>query len=304
MLVHGARRGTSPAGGPTVASRSALLGLAPLPRSRSAGAVASPALVLLVAVAGRLPSSWSRGSTSRSCWSSPRRRSRVRSAMGPAGISVTKLAGVVCIVSFRVRDRQRAAAAASSNEARRSCSGSSRSRCSRRPGRPRTPPRRSRRRRATRASRCVYVILTQFGRRPGAAAADRVDAGDHVLDRGGVSGSTSTFPASAPARDARRHAQQNDFAFILATSLPLMFLLLGSTRQLRPLLLGAIGLVSAAILLSLSRGALVGLAAGFLLFVLTDRRRLQVVARPRRARRDRRDRARDPQQPGSASRAR
>jgi O-antigen ligase len=56
-----------------------------------------------------------------------------------------------------------------------------------------------------------------------------------------------------------------------------MFFLLGRTRLLRPLLLGAIGLVSAAIVLSLSRGALVGLAAGFLLFVLTDRRRLQVT---------------------------
>ena len=56
-----------------------------------------------------------------------------------------------------------------------------------------------------------------------------------------------------------------------------MFLLVSSTRRLRPLVLGAIGLVSAAILLSLSRGALVGLAAGFLLFVLTDRRRLQVT---------------------------
>jgi O-antigen ligase len=74
-----------------------------------------------------------------------------------------------------------------------------------------------------------------------------------------------------------KYAQQNDFAFILATSLPFMFFLLGRTRLLRPLLLGAIGLVSAAIVLSLSRGALVGLAAGFLLFVLTDRRRLQVT---------------------------
>jgi len=73
------------------------------------------------------------------------------------------------------------------------------------------------------------------------------------------------------------HAQQNDFAFILATSLPLMFFLLGRTQLLRPFLLGAIGLVSAAILLSLSRGAFLGLAAGFVVFVLTDRRRVQVT---------------------------
>jgi putative inorganic carbon (hco3(-)) transporter len=73
------------------------------------------------------------------------------------------------------------------------------------------------------------------------------------------------------------HAQQNDFAFILATSLPFMFFLLGRTLLLRPFLLGAIGLVSAAILLSLSRGAFLGLAAGFVVFVLTDRRRVQVT---------------------------
>lgn len=73
------------------------------------------------------------------------------------------------------------------------------------------------------------------------------------------------------------HAQQNDFAFILATSLPFMFFLLGRARLLRPFLLGAIGLVCAAILLSLSRGAFLGLAAGFLVFVLTDRRRVQVT---------------------------
>jgi len=73
------------------------------------------------------------------------------------------------------------------------------------------------------------------------------------------------------------HAQQNDFAFILATSLPFMFFLLGRTRTLRPALLGAIALVSTAILLSLSRGAFLGLGAGFVVFVLTDRRRLQVT---------------------------
>ena len=70
---------------------------------------------------------------------------------------------------------------------------------------------------------------------------------------------------------------QNDFAFVLATSLPLMFVLLTGPKLLRPLVLGAIGLVSAGILLSLSRGALVGLAAGFLLFVITDRRRISVT---------------------------
>ena len=73
------------------------------------------------------------------------------------------------------------------------------------------------------------------------------------------------------------HTNQNDFAFMLATSLPLMFFLLSGPKALRPLVLGAIGLVSAATLLSLSRGALVGIAAGFVVFVLTDRRRIQLT---------------------------
>jgi len=73
------------------------------------------------------------------------------------------------------------------------------------------------------------------------------------------------------------YVNQNDFAFVLATSLPLMFVLLDGPKLLRPFLLGAIGLVSAAILLSLSRGAFVGLAVGFLLFVVTDRRRVQLT---------------------------
>lgn len=73
------------------------------------------------------------------------------------------------------------------------------------------------------------------------------------------------------------YVNQNDFAFVLATSLPLMFVLLDCPKLLRPVLLAAIALVSAAVLLSLSRGALVGIAAGFALFVITDRRRWQLT---------------------------
>ena len=121
----------------------------------------------------------------------------------------------------------------------------------------------------------IYVIITQFGQ-------------DRVLQRriAWTLAITCTIAAALGLYyylygDAQLatlpHAQQNDFAFILATSLPLMFFLLGRTRVLRPALLAAIALVSAAILLSLSRGAFIGLAAGFILFVLTDRRRLQVT---------------------------
>jgi putative inorganic carbon (hco3(-)) transporter len=73
------------------------------------------------------------------------------------------------------------------------------------------------------------------------------------------------------------NVNQNDFAYMLATTLPLMFVCLGGPKLLRPLVLAGIGLVSATTLLSLSRGALVGIGAGFLLFVITDRRRVRVT---------------------------
>jgi len=73
------------------------------------------------------------------------------------------------------------------------------------------------------------------------------------------------------------YVNQNDFAFVLATSLPLMFFLLTGPRVMRPLVLAGIALVSAGILLSLSRGAFLGLGVGFLLFVITDRRRVSVT---------------------------
>jgi putative inorganic carbon (HCO3(-)) transporter len=73
------------------------------------------------------------------------------------------------------------------------------------------------------------------------------------------------------------YSNPNDFAFILATSLPLIFWLLGGKRLYAPLVVAMIGIVFAAILLSLSRGTLVGLFAGFLFLIVTDRRRLQIT---------------------------
>jgi len=65
---------------------------------------------------------------------------------------------------------------------------------------------------------------------------------------------------------------------MLATSLPLMFWLLGTRRRwLVPVIFAMIGTVFAAILLSLSRGALVGLGVGFLFLIFTDRRRFQLA---------------------------
>jgi O-antigen ligase len=121
----------------------------------------------------------------------------------------------------------------------------------------------------------IYVIVTQYGH-------------DSVLQRRiawtlVVSCSVAAYLGLQEYLSKKEdlatlpYVNQNDFAFVLATSLPLMFVVLDGPKLLRPFVLGAIGLVSAAILLSLSRGALVGLAAGFVVFVLTDRRRWQLT---------------------------
>jgi putative inorganic carbon (HCO3(-)) transporter len=121
----------------------------------------------------------------------------------------------------------------------------------------------------------VYVIVTQLG-------------ADRVLQRriAWTLGIASSIAAGLGLHEylsgkqelaTLPYVNQNDFAFMLATSLPLMFVLLSGPKLLRPFVLAAIGLVSAAILLSLSRGALVGIGAGFLLFVITDRRRVRVT---------------------------
>ncbi|HEY6836988.1 MAG TPA: O-antigen ligase family protein [Gaiellaceae bacterium] len=121
----------------------------------------------------------------------------------------------------------------------------------------------------------VYVIITQLGhdrllqRRIAwtLAAACSVAAALGLHEYLSGNQQLATLP----------NVNQNDFAYLLATSLPLMFFLLGGHKLLRPFVLAAIALVSAAILLSLSRGALVGIAAGFIVFVITDRRRVRVT---------------------------
>jgi O-antigen ligase len=194
-------------------------------------------------------------------------------ASGPAGVSVTKLAGGICIAAFVyalvnekrpiVFERGQALVLGLLGIALLSTAWAEQTSAA-----------------ITTTTRyasfaTIYVIITQFG-------------ADRVLQRriawtlaitcsvAAALGLNEYLNGSAELATLK-YTQQNDFAFILATSLPFMFFLLGRTRLLRPFLLGAIGLVSAAILLSLSRGAFVGLAAGFLLFVFTDRRRLQVT---------------------------
>lgn len=194
-------------------------------------------------------------------------------ASGPAGISLTKLAGYVCIAAFLyvlvtqrrriVFERGQALVLGILGIALISTAWADET----------APAITTTTRYASFA--VIYVIITQFGH-------------DRVLQRriAWTLAITCTIAAGLGLNEYFRgnaelatlpHAQQNDFAFILATSLPFMFFLLGHTRALRLLLLAGIALVSAAIVLSLSRGALLGLAAGFVVFVLTDRRRLQVT---------------------------
>ncbi|MGB2875032.1 MAG: O-antigen ligase family protein [Gaiellaceae bacterium] len=191
---------------------------------------------------------------------------------GPAGISITKLAGGVCLASFAfalLRRRRElvfergqvfvlgilALAMLSALHAQETSAALT------------TTTRYA-------SFAAVYVIFTQFGH-------------DRVLQRR-IAWTLTVTSAIAAGLGLHEYlsgkqqlatlpyVNQNDFAFVLACSLPLMFVVLNGPRFLRPFVLGAIGLVSAAILLSLSRGALVGLGVGFFLFVLTDRRRLQL----------------------------
>jgi putative inorganic carbon (hco3(-)) transporter len=194
-------------------------------------------------------------------------------ASGPGGVSITKLAGGLCFASFALtlaRTRRPlllergqalafgilALALLSTLQAREL-----------------SPALTTTTRYASFAG--IYLIVSQFGqdrtlqRRIAwvLAVTATVSAGVGLSRYFGGSSDTAMLP----------HSTANDFAFILATSLPLMFWLLGSRGLLRPLVLGMIGVVFAAILLSLSRGTLVGLGAGLVFVLFTDRRRLQLT---------------------------
>lgn len=71
----------------------------------------------------------------------------------------------------------------------------------------------------------------------------------------------------------------NDFGFALATALPFAFWLLRGRLNLREIaIVGMIGTMSTGMLLSLSRGTFVGLAAGILFLLATERRRFRLLA--------------------------
>jgi len=87
----------------------------------------------------------------------------------------------------------------------------------------------------------------------------------------------SRFLSGVDTRATLPYADPNDFAFMLAAALPLVFWLLGSRRLFLPIVVGMIGTLFAAIMLSFSRGTLLGLGVGLLFLIATDRRRLQLT---------------------------
>jgi O-antigen ligase len=72
-------------------------------------------------------------------------------------------------------------------------------------------------------------------------------------------------------------ADPNDVAFVLATTLPLTLWLLRERGVRRLLIIAMVGMMSLAIVLTFSRGALVGLGAGVLWKLLVDRGHIRVV---------------------------
>ncbi|MBA2614564.1 MAG: O-antigen ligase family protein [Actinobacteria bacterium] len=73
------------------------------------------------------------------------------------------------------------------------------------------------------------------------------------------------------------YGDPNDLAFTLATTLPLTIWLMRERWILRPVVAALIGVIALSILLTYSRGALVGLAAATLFLLATERRRVQIV---------------------------
>lgn len=73
------------------------------------------------------------------------------------------------------------------------------------------------------------------------------------------------------------YGDPNDLAFVLATTLPFTFWLLGDRLSLRLVALAMIGTIGACIVLTFSRGALVGLAAAGLWHFFTERRHAPIL---------------------------
>jgi putative inorganic carbon (hco3(-)) transporter len=122
----------------------------------------------------------------------------------------------------------------------------------------------------------LYLVVSQF-------------AHDHRLQRrivwvlcaaSTVAGllTIRNFLNETTSQAALPYTNPNDTAFVLATTLPLAFWLLRERWVLRFAAIGMIGLMSASILLSFSRGALVGLGAAALFQLVTQRKHILLLA--------------------------
>jgi putative inorganic carbon (hco3(-)) transporter len=121
----------------------------------------------------------------------------------------------------------------------------------------------------------LYIVLSQFVR--DRSLQERTAWALSIASAVAGVIALQTFFGGESTRATLPYADPNDVAFVLATTLPLTFWLLGRHTVLRPALFAMIGLISAAILFSFSRGALVGLAAGALWTALTRRRHIPVL---------------------------
>jgi putative inorganic carbon (HCO3(-)) transporter len=122
----------------------------------------------------------------------------------------------------------------------------------------------------------MYIIVSQF-------------VGDHRLQRrvAWVLSIASTltgilmiqnFVSGESLQASVPYTNPNDSAFILATTLPLTFWLLRDRWAYRLAAIAMIGVISGAIVLSFSRGAVVGLAVAALWHLFTERRHAFVLA--------------------------
>jgi putative inorganic carbon (hco3(-)) transporter len=109
-----------------------------------------------------------------------------------------------------------------------------------------------------RFQRRVAWVLTAASAVAGLLAIQNFIGGDEYL-------------ATLPYSDA------NETAYFLATTMPLAFWLLAGRASFRPIVFIMIGTIGAAVLLSFSRGALVGLAVGAIWHAFTHRRHVPIL---------------------------
>jgi O-antigen ligase len=121
----------------------------------------------------------------------------------------------------------------------------------------------------------LYIVLTQLAHDPKVV---RRIVWVLSLSAGAAAAlALSNYLAQTTEVATLKYGDANDLAFLLATTLPLTFLLLASKPILRPVVVALIGLFCAAIMLSLSRGALVGIGVGIAFLLVIDRRHVRLI---------------------------